>query len=124
MNDVVKADQDLEFYEGVRRQVVTKITAKGIPSDPEEIRLLMQAVDGGSRTALGRKKAAAEDENNRIGGNIADTMAELLRASPTTKQQRERGSMPQVPDADLVQGETDTGTKDVRYGAMRPSVPQ
>lgn len=124
MSNVDKAEQDLEYYEGIRKKVVDKMTSKGVPTDPEEIRLLMQAVDGGSRTALGRKKAAADDETNRIGGSIADTMAELLRATPTNKQQRERGSMPSVPEADLVPGEIDTGTKDVRYEAMRPGVPQ
>ena len=124
MSNIEKADQDIDFYEGVRRKVVDKMVSKGVPSDPEEIRLLLQAVDGGSRTALGRKKSAADDESNRIGGNIADTMAELLRNSPTVKQQRERGNMPSVPDADLVPGETDVGTKDVSYGAMRPAVPQ
>jgi hypothetical protein len=122
MSNVEKADQDLDFYEGVRRKVVDKITEKGIPEDPDAIRLLMQAVDGGSRTALGRKKAAADDEANRIGGSVADTIAELLRSSPTTKQKRERDSMPSVPDANLIPGEIEVGTKDVQYASMRPPV--
>jgi hypothetical protein len=46
----------------------------------------------------------------------------MVRNSPTTKQKRERDSMPSVPDANLIPGEIEVGTKDVQYASMRPPV--
>jgi hypothetical protein len=117
-----KADEALDFYENVRRQVVTDLSGRGIPQDPRQLGLLLQAVDGGSRVALGRKKVAAEEEGNRVNGNLADTMAEILRTNLTSAQKRDRGQpLDEVPVPTLVPGETDQGVKEVRYSQMRPS---
>ena len=60
MSNISQEDADLNFYEGVRKQIVTKLTAKGIPSDLEEAALLLKAVDGGSKVALTKKRLSVD----------------------------------------------------------------
>lgn len=116
MSDINQDDADLNYYEGIRKQVVSKIVAGGIPTDPEMAGLLLKAIDGGGRVILTKKRLVVDKEANENIANTQMIIAEVLRSSPTNKQRLKRTEA--LPQVDLVAprpGEIEIGTKSVRY---------
>lgn len=120
MTEPTKEDLDLNFYEGVRKDIVTKLTAeKDILNDTERANLLLKAVDGGSRTALAKKRLAVDQEAVASQAQTMELFANLLTNTPTARQRMERGET-RAPLAEIdatppIAGETDIGTKEVLY---------
>ena len=129
MTEPTKEDLELNFYEGVRKDIVTKLVAeKDILSDTERASLLLKAVDGGSRTALAKKRLAVDQEAVASQAQTMELFANLLTNTPTARQRMERGEgRAPLDDVDAtapIAGETDIGTKEVHYdkimGSERP----
>lgn len=119
MSNISQEDADLNFYEGVRKQIVTKLTAKGIPSDLEEASLLLKAVDGGSKVALTKKRLSVDQETNATEQQRQEMIAAVLLNSPTAQQARKRTeALPVIEQSIPLPGETSIGTKEVRYNEM------
>lgn len=53
-------DVRLAASQNTREQIVAKLTAKGVPSDKEEVELLLKVLDGIDRTAIGIKRISVE----------------------------------------------------------------
>lgn len=53
-------DLRLAASQDTREKIVTKLIAKGIPSDKEEVELLLKVLDGIDRTAIGLKRISVE----------------------------------------------------------------
>ena len=50
MSDITQDDINLDYYEGIRKQLVGKLVLSGVPTDPEMGGLLLKALDGGVKT--------------------------------------------------------------------------
>lgn len=119
MTEVTQDDADLNFYENVRKNMVTQIVKNGVPTDPEMGNLLLKAIDGGSRTILAKKRLEVDKESNETMAQQQAIMAEVLRSVPTAKQARVRTSpLPEVDMVEVKPGETSVGTKEVRYNQI------
>ena len=119
MTEVTQDDADLNFYENVRKNMVTQIVKNGVPTDPEMGSLLLKAIDGGSRTILAKKRLEVDKESNETMAQQQAIMAEVLRSVPTAKQAKARISpLPEVEMVEVKPGETSVGTKEVRYNQI------
>lgn len=116
MSEISQDDVDLNYYEGIRKQMVQSIVAKGVPTDPEMAGLLLKAIDGGGRVILTKKRLTVDQEASENMANTQNVIAEILRSSPTAKQRLRRTESLSV--VDMVPpkpGEAEVGTKMVRY---------
>ena len=116
MSEKTQDDIDLNYYEGVRKQIITKLTTGGIPNDKEMIDTLLKAVDGGSRVVLTKKRLEVDKEGNEVKAQTQAMVAEILKAVPTAKQSRERAiPLGEVEIVAPLPGETSVGTKELTY---------
>ncbi len=116
MSEKTQDDIDLNYYEGVRKQIISKITTGGIPNDKEMIDTLLKAVDGGSRVVLTKKRLEVDKEGNEVKAQTQAMVAEILKAVPTAKQSRERAiPLGEVEIVAPLPGETSVGTKELTY---------
>ena len=122
MSEKTQDDIDLNYYEGVRKQIISKITTGGIPSDKEMIDTLLKAVDGGSRVVLTKKRLEVDKEGNEVKAQTQAMVAEILKAVPTAKQSRERAiPLGEVEIVAPLPGETSVGTKELTYQQIMSS---
>lgn len=116
MSEKTQDDIDLNYYEGVRKQVISKLTAGGIPNDKETIDTLLKAIDGGSRVVLTKKRLEVDKEGNEVKAQTQAMVAEILKAVPTAKQSLERATpLGEVEIVAPLPGETSVGTKELTY---------
>ena len=122
MSEKSQDDIDLNYYEGVRKQIISKITTGGIPNDKEMIDTLLKAVDGGSRVVLTKKRLEVDKEGNEVKAQTQAMVAEILKAVPTAKQSRERAiPLGEVEIVAPLPGETSVGTKELTYQQIMSS---
>ena len=122
MSEKTQDDIDLNYYEGVRKQIISKITTNGIPNDKEMIDTLLKAVDGGSRVVLTKKRLEVDKEGNEVKAQTQAMVAEILKAVPTAKQSRERAiPLGEVEIVAPLPGETSVGTKELTYQQIMSS---
>ncbi len=122
MSEKTQDDIDLNYYEGVRKQIISKITTGGIPNDKEMIDTLLKAVDGGSRVVLTKKRLEVDKEGNEVKAQTQAMVAEILKAVPTAKQSRERAvPLGEVEIVAPLPGETSVGTKELTYQQIMSS---
>lgn len=122
MSEKTQDDIDLNYYEGVRKQIITKLTTGGIPNDKEMIDTLLKAVDGGSRVVLTKKRLEVDKEGNEVKAQTQAMVAEILKAVPTAKQSRERAiPLGEVEIVAPLPGETSVGTKELTYQQIMSS---
>jgi hypothetical protein len=115
---VMDEDQVLNYTQQQRRFVIDKLTNNGakLPDDVDQQRLMLQALDGMDRSALGRKKIKVEEQANQNVAGMTGIVAEMLKRSKdisffqpgatnpgTTRAAPELGS--DVPEPVLVEGE-------------------
>lgn len=124
-------DQILQFTQGKRQEIVSKLTAKGIPTDDsKQMQALLATLDGMDRVALGKKRIKADEglagANQAMAAGVIATLLqragsagvrpfEVLDAPPRTPPVL--GS--EIPDPVLVKGETDTVTQQMSYEAFQ-----
>lgn len=116
MSDIDQDDIDLNYYEGVRKQIVTKLMKDGPPTDNEQLNTLLKAIDGGGRVILTKKRLAQDKEDNQTKGQTLAMVSEILRSVPTASQARQRTTeLPSVEVVPTLPGETSIGTKEITY---------
>ena len=122
MSEKTQDDIDLNYYEGVRKQIISKITTNGIPNDKEMIDTLLKAVDGGSRVVLTKKRLEVDKEGNEVKAQTQAMVAKILKAVPTAKQSLERAvPLGEVEIVAPLPGETSVGTKELTYQQIMSS---
>ncbi|MNU19600.1 hypothetical protein D3C71_78310 [compost metagenome] len=111
-------DDILNYVHGKRKQIVEGILPEvmAATTDPKNISLALQALDGMSRDALGRKRLQVEEKGANASGTAGAIIAQMLRQAtglrpfevdvPTQRPPVELGA--DVPRPVLVAGETDT----------------
>lgn len=116
MSSVSQDDIDLNNYEEVRKRVVNSITSKGIPTDNETLSILLKAIDGGSNVILKKKRIEADKEDNNLKTQQQAILMELLKNTPTARQNLERTKeLPSIEAVVPLPGETSIGTKELSY---------
>lgn len=111
---VEQDDIDLNFIREKRKGLVDKLTAKGIPDDPEQQSIMLKALSDMSRDAIAKKRIKSEEKI--ASGNSANTAmvaAFLSKFNPNNMQQPAlAGSIPvlDLPRPTLVDGETEIKT--------------
>ena len=119
MSDITQDDINLDYYEGIRKQLVAKLVLPGVPTDPEMGGLLLKALDGGVKTILTKKRLTADKEVNENMAITQQLIAEVLRATPTNKQKLNRTeALPEIDFTAPKPGEVEIGTKEVRYNKI------
>lgn len=122
-------DQDLQFAQGVRKKLVGDLTKTGMPQDKESRMILLQALDGMDRSALGRKRIKVEEDAGKNQAQFSGVIADLLRqqnpnAAVIASQASGAVSRPapvlgsEVPDPILVEGETSTANSQLTYDSF------
>ena len=113
---------DLEFTRSVRKRIVSTLTEKDIPKDPDELRLLLTTLTDLDRSSLGRMKIKSDDKNTSDSINAQAAIATLLmKVDPTRVASigRTERSIPtlgnDVSPPDLIDGETSIGTQTGTY---------
>lgn len=124
-------DQILQYTQGKRQEIVSKLTAKGIPTDDsKQMQALLATLDGMDRVALGKKRIKADEgiagANQAAAAAVIATLLQkagsagmrpfeavdvIPRTPPTL------GS--DIPEPVLVKGETDTVTQQMSYEAFQ-----
>lgn len=121
-------DEILAFTQGVRKQIIQKVVANGIPDDPKSQMVLLAAAGDMDRQAL-TKKRLNNDNNNAAADReaqlaIASIYQQVGNRSPfeATAGNVLEGTVrvvevPEklVPHLELVPGEMDIGLKDLTY---------
>lgn len=91
---VEQSFQDLDFTQGIRRQIVDGISKQAIDNkDPELLQRTMQALDGMDKQSLGKLKVNEKAKENETRADEAAAMAQYLI---TLNERRQRGESPQT----------------------------
>lgn len=119
-------DELLAFTQKRRRVIVSQVMGSGTPSSSEDRMLLMQALDGIDRAALGNKRIRsndrASDENAKISRGITEMLASIGNSNPF---QNTTGNGPitldrisnteALPVARVLEGEFKVGTEELSF---------
>lgn len=124
-------DETLRFVQGVRRQLVEKATANGIPDDQKERTILLTALSDMDRQALGVKKIGAKERSGAADRLAALTLAKMIQSGGANgllggPEPIEGQLVRQVPTLDgvalpsleLLPGETEIGIATENYDAF------
>lgn len=113
---------DLEYTKAVRKRIVGKLTEKDIPSDPDELRILLTTLTDLDRSSLGKMKVKSDDKNTSDSINSQAAIAKLLMQMEPSKIASRGRSDRQIPilGADverpvLIEGEIAIGTQNGCY---------
>ena len=110
-------DADLAYTQGMRRQLIGKMTENGkMPEDTKDRSILLQALDGMDRQSLTKIKIKSDEGMNSTKALAAETLANLfmnagLKKSRQAPEGHVREVLPALPDdlppVQLVDGELD-----------------
>lgn len=125
-------DQVLDYTQQQRRFVIDKLTGNGahLPDDTKDVNLILGALDGMDRNALGRKRIRVEEQANKTGSAMTGLVAEMLKRSKdvaffqqgatnpgVTRVAPELGS--DVPEPELVEGELSQSPLQMTFEAFQ-----
>lgn len=116
-------DEVLAYVHQKRLAVVENITSKGIPTDVDNVKLLLTALKDMDGQAIGRKRIKSEERNSDLNAQSAALIAKLLTTAnfnlPRTNTLKDLNAVPVLPDTIkppvLVHGEIDIVTTDIGY---------
>lgn len=118
-------EQDLNKTRQVRSDIITALTAKGIPEDLDTLRLLTTVLVDSDRTSLGRMKIKSEDKNSANNAGVASVMAGFLmkvNAGQIAFNGSNSNMVPLLPDTipapDILPGETDIGVHNTDFDSF------
>jgi hypothetical protein len=126
-------DEVLDYTQRVRRTVVTELTKGGIPGDNNDRALLVQALDGLDRQAMGVKRIKADEKSASGLSEASALVAQLLREAGRSRQNhdvidvvvREAPTLgADVPRPQLVPGELDIAPRQMNYDEFAAGRPQ
>lgn len=120
-------DQDIEYVRIKRKQIIDKLTEKGVPDDESTVALLLGALTDMDRTSLSRKKIKVESDAVASNKQAADLIASIFN-QPNSKQlgmganNGVMGIIPSVegrlPQVEMLPGEMDVNPMQLDYDAF------
>ena len=120
-------DQDIEYVRIKRKQIIDKLTEKGVPDDESTVALLLGALTDLDRTSLSRKKIKVESDAVANNKQAADLIASIFN-QPNSKQlgmsanNGVAGVIPSVegllPQVEMLPGEMDVNPMQLDYDAF------
>ncbi|EKD22611.1 MAG: hypothetical protein ACD_84C00038G0008 [uncultured bacterium] len=81
---LVDEDQVFAYTHSKRKEVVEDLTKAGIPTDPDNVKVLLTALKDMDGQALGRKRIKVEERANSNQADAAALIAKVLAASHGT----------------------------------------
>lgn len=85
---------DLDYTQGIRRQIVAGISKQAIDNkDPELLQRTMQALDGMDKQSLGKLKINEKAKENETRADEATAMSQFL---VTLADRRQKGGVPEI----------------------------
>lgn len=121
--DYSEADQALDYQatlaytQRLRRRLVTKQTAGGVPGDKEGIETLLKTLKDMDSTAIADRRNSIDEGNADTAKRVADSMAEFIATNQNPFLRQPDGSVgiptlnpSRLPDVEHVEGETFIGT--------------
>jgi hypothetical protein len=91
--------QDLDYTQGIRRQIVAGIASKAIANeDPEMLDKTMKALDGMDKQSLGKLKINEKAKENETKAGEAEALAKYL---VTLSDRRAGSGKPEMQDSDI-----------------------
>lgn len=74
-------DDVLNFVQSTRKNIVTELTAKGIPVDNDERNTLLRTLEGMASTAQGNKRLRKEEESSAIEAQAKAMLSMLFKTN-------------------------------------------
>lgn len=117
------------YTQNTRKKIVKQLFKNDtIPGDKSEQIMLMQALDGLDRTALGTKRIKAEQENAKeLSAAASAAVANVLKQVNNSKRNLDLTDVTdvpvpvlssEIPDPELVPGETEVGATQLDYNTF------
>lgn len=121
-----KEDAVLDYTQEKREQIIAKMTQNGMPGDPKDLYVILNALDGMDRAALTKKKIQSESELGskaalagaaiteiltNLRGNITKER-ELTNTTPTATQTQAPSSIVAPP---IIEGELEGANSNINY---------
>ncbi len=72
-------EQSIAWSQGIKRQIVAKKIQGGVPSDNDEIKVLLEALKAHDSTALNDRKNRNDEHANQSSAEIAHAMVEMVK---------------------------------------------
>jgi ABC-type antimicrobial peptide transport system ATPase subunit len=133
MNDMIVTPLELEpeddilaYTHSKRRDIVNTLTAKGVPDDPDVIKILLTTLKDMDSQTINRKRIKVDEKTNDVQAQSAAVIAKILSsmtnvtANATLDISAEYRVIPSLPDSIaapvLVAGETDLIAATLTYG--------
>jgi hypothetical protein len=114
-------DSDLEYTRGKRRQIIDKLTEKGVPESEETVSLLLTALNDMDRTSLGKKRIKVDSDMSANNKAAADLISSIFNM-PDSKKFGLSGGVGTIPTVDgllpqveLIEGEMRVGVSLLDY---------
>ena len=114
-------DLDLAYVKGKRKDIITELMKDGVPKDNGTVKIILSALDGISRDALGKKKIKADEAGANGIQNAAAIIAQFLNqttsSAVTTPVANHKPPIlgDELPRPKLVDGETSTMVANETY---------
>jgi len=128
--EVMDDDQALNYTQGVRKKLIeaTFVNNK-IPDDKGHQIILLQALDGMDRAALGNKRIKTDAASNDVLAESSSLIAQMLNTIGSKLTKRDESEIvdvdfkppvlgPSIPEPELVPGETEIGAKQLDYDSF------
>lgn len=116
-------ERRLNLTQQTRENIVSMLTAKGLPEDKEDRAFLLSALDGLDRTTLSKARiktdAAANKSNEETASLVASLLAKVVPAAIANNQQAVNRQAPALAGEfkvlNPVEGETEVGAEPMTY---------
>lgn len=117
---IVQNFQDLDYTQGIRKQIVEGIAAKAIADkDPEMLDKTMKALDGMDKQSLGKLKINEKEKENQTKENESAALAEFL---VTLADRRSDRGLPQRGQSDVTNRELPVAKRPTYDPSIRDAV--
>lgn len=127
---ISKDDLIIEHNQNLRRRISDKLMEKGVPNNSDDLKLLLQVIDGMDRTALTNKRLKTEDRIADIAAQEAMIISNLLAdRSPDlfngiSRKPRQVPLVDRVSDYKPSPGEMGMDPETVTYGDIMTGSPE
>lgn len=117
-------EETLHYTQGVRKQIVGKLTEEGIPADLDTTKVLLTTLKDMDGTAINDKKVRVEEQNAASNSEIANAVVQyskmfgddspFFRKPDGSALDKDAAAVPSADERrlgehDLVEGETEIG---------------
>ena len=125
-------DEVMDWSQDKRRWIIDQMLKDGkLPEDPAEKKVILSALDGMDKAALGKKRLKIEEKTNATQEQAAAIIAKILAGMSTNKPTTVQNTLPkaapvlgpEIPNPVLVEGETSVDAVQQTYTSFLASIP-